>query len=331
VDVVASTPAVDSWGRVVVQDWDLARFNANPIVLWNHGFGSYGNENCSLPIGFAENVRVEDGNLKATLCFVDEAANPIAEKVYQGFLQGSLRAVSVGWECDEPSFDSEAEVIVCRGNRLIEISAVSIPANPEAVREAASWSADLRAATQHGKGIDMSLSAIKRALELAPDATEAEMLERINQNASQLAAWNGLASVAGVTTATEAHGLFVTIKAGFEQGKAAIAELEQLKEKARENEVALLVKQARDEGKFTPANEAEILRIAGGNIDTLKSLIAVLPVSANRVATETPQKGAASVLSESERAKCKAEGWDPDEYAAMKRRVMGISPEGDLR
>jgi hypothetical protein len=90
VDVIASSTALDGYGEIVAQDWDLRRYEANPVVLYGHN--SY-----AMPIGHASNVRVEGDKLLATLNFVDARANPMAEQVWQGVLQGSLRAVSVGF------------------------------------------------------------------------------------------------------------------------------------------------------------------------------------------------------------------------------------------
>src|SRR5206468_1279430 len=96
IDVIASTDAVDLDNEVLVQDWSLERYRANPVVLYFHNWISSEPED-TLPIGFATDVGVIDGRLQATLNFVDEKASELAERCYQGFRQGSLRAVSVGF------------------------------------------------------------------------------------------------------------------------------------------------------------------------------------------------------------------------------------------
>lgn len=138
-DFICSTPSADGYGRVVVQDWDLSRYERNPVVLWNHGqgggiFGDSADTDVSLPIGRASNVRVEGGELRATITLVDAAANPLAEKVFQGLVQGSISAVSVGWQAADATYDQAADVLVLSGNELLEISVVAIPANADAVR-----------------------------------------------------------------------------------------------------------------------------------------------------------------------------------------------------
>ena len=147
-DVVASTTDEDSYSEVVIQNWDLSRYLGNPVVLWNHqsngGFLGLTEPEDSLPIGWASNVRVEKGKLLATLNFVDARANPLAEQVYQGMLQGSIRTVSVGFmpgkarmvPRSEMGLDTwkdedgnEAEILTLDENELYEISPTAIPAN----------------------------------------------------------------------------------------------------------------------------------------------------------------------------------------------------------
>jgi len=143
VRVVASTAALDSYDESVEQSWKLDRYEQNPVVLYRHNqssgmFGSLSAEE-TLPIGYASDVRVENGALEATLNFVTAEANPMAEKVWQQFQQGGIRAVSVGFRphtVREEKRDDK-EVFVLADNELFEISAVPIPANPEAVARSA--------------------------------------------------------------------------------------------------------------------------------------------------------------------------------------------------
>lgn len=147
IDVIASTAAIDSYGEVVEQDWRLERFRKNPVVLYNHNsVGLCGPAEDTLPIGYASHIESGEDNLAMRLHFVDERANPMAEKVWQGVRQGSLRATSVGFrpgkvtkviegEADEDGeVRDDAKVTVhLSENELFEVSVCPIPANPEAV------------------------------------------------------------------------------------------------------------------------------------------------------------------------------------------------------
>lgn len=295
----------------MVQDWDLSRFQANPVVLWNHGMGGGGlfgggSDDSSLPIGYATDVRVEDGALMATLNFVDERANPIAEKVYQGFLQGSLRAVSVGWDSSEASYDEASDTLVLTGNTLIEISAVALPANPEAVKQAAAMFAEFRQL----KGQTMHKEKASTA-----EAERLASLEAIEH------AHADLLSLLGAVSTAEAQGVIAALKATAERTRDLETQLAAMLAEKREAEFAKVIEQARKEGKFVASNEAGLVAAAKGDVETLKAIVAHLHPVVNLAAAETPAT-TRSALSKAEEAKCRANGWDPQKYAETKQRII---------
>ncbi len=131
VDFIASTDAVDSYGEIVVQNWDLKRYTKNPVILWSHN-------SWDLPIGQAVRCEVVKGKLECTIRFASEKANPKAELVWQGILEKTLRAVSVGFMPRDIRYEKHNDVEVCMldDNELREISVVTLPANPEALAKA---------------------------------------------------------------------------------------------------------------------------------------------------------------------------------------------------
>lgn len=140
VRVVASSTAIDSYGEIVEQSFRLERYQRNPVVLYGHNksgiLGLGGAPEDTLPIGYASELGVSGGKLLATLNFVDEKANPLAPLVFEGFKQGSIRAVSIGFyphEVREETRNGE-DVFVLSQNELFEISVVPMGANPDAVR-----------------------------------------------------------------------------------------------------------------------------------------------------------------------------------------------------
>lgn len=128
VDVVASTEALDAHGTILRANWDLARYEANPVVLYAH-------DQCEIPIGLASNVRVEDGQLRATLTFSTADLNPVADQVWKNVQAGVIRGVSVGFWPSTVRFEIEndVEVVVLDDLELWEISMVPVPSNPEAL------------------------------------------------------------------------------------------------------------------------------------------------------------------------------------------------------
>lgn len=135
VDVIASTETEDSHGTILVQDWDLERFNRNPVVLWAHN-ATLGMD--ELPIGRCTRAEVVDGALECTIQFAGADVNPRAEQVFQAYRQGFLRAVSVGFNPRSYRWEERdgREVLVLYDNELIELSCVPVGSNPDALARA---------------------------------------------------------------------------------------------------------------------------------------------------------------------------------------------------
>ncbi len=154
VPVIASTEAIDGHGEIVKQNWDLTRYNNNPVVLWNHNRFAEGAD--ALPLGHSEDVRVENSGtpqaaLKANLIFASAEANPMADKVLKSFAEGSLRMVSVGFKPKDIFYEmhDEREVAVLDNNVLLEISPTPIGSNPGALAERRQK--ELAYISEHGK------------------------------------------------------------------------------------------------------------------------------------------------------------------------------------
>jgi HK97 family phage prohead protease len=249
VDVVASSMAIDSYGEIVLQDWDLARFMRNPVVLYGHNSGD-------LPIGHASNVRLEDGKLLATLNLVDEKANPMAERVWQGIKQGSLRAVSVGFYTkNKPAaleIDGKA-VLALSGNELLEISVVPIPANPEAVALAAKSLEAIRSLARAAKKDPDMSKAINIALALSADADEASALAAV---AALKGLEKDLCQATGKTSTAEALG---AVAAALESNKTLAAQVADLTKAGEARDREDLIRAGIAAKKLTPA-QATALR-----------------------------------------------------------------------
>lgn len=136
-----STGVVDrEQDRIALAGWDLANFARNPVVLWGHDAER-------LPIGRAFDVRIEDACLKASVEFVPAdipEAGQFADAVYRLAMQGFIAATSVGfrpikWDyTSDPSRggDDWFPGIDFEQQELVELSIVTVPANPEALLDA---------------------------------------------------------------------------------------------------------------------------------------------------------------------------------------------------
>lgn len=134
---VASTSGIKRDGRDLDQShWMLANYRKNPVVLWSHDWWGF-----RLPIGRAE-ANITEQRLVADVLFDqgDEFAREIERKYRSRF----LHAVSVGWDDWVQTPDGAMEKVTWRYEpregdelfyELMDISAVVVPADPDAVME----------------------------------------------------------------------------------------------------------------------------------------------------------------------------------------------------
>lgn len=128
IEFVASTEAVDRYGDVIrVAGWKLQNYLKNPVFLWGHRSGEP-------PIGKCVDLKIESNPpaLVQTIEFASAATYPFADTVFQLYREGFMRAVSVGFMPLEmaPIPDGGMEFL---SQELLELSAVPIPANQEAL------------------------------------------------------------------------------------------------------------------------------------------------------------------------------------------------------
>ena len=152
---VISSEEVDRHGDVVLaQGWRLQAYLRNPVFLWAHNYG--------LPvIGRALAVWPEPGQLLARLEFAPtEFARQVAALYRSGYQQG----VSVGFRPLRYEERRDARTGAFLGIRfleqeLLEVSAVPVPANRQALRRE---SFD-RLRTSGGVKVEEVLAALKMA------------------------------------------------------------------------------------------------------------------------------------------------------------------------
>ena len=138
--VIASTATPDRYDDIVDQaTWRLDNYRANPVIPWGHDY--------SLPpVGRAESVSLVAGNLQAEIVWDDAETNPLGRTVAAQFAGGFLSAVSVGFRPgrqiqrsqlakDDARYKEAGYGAVFFDCDLLEISAVCVPANPDALAQ----------------------------------------------------------------------------------------------------------------------------------------------------------------------------------------------------
>ena len=136
VEFVISTEAPDTYGTVFkISGWKLECYSKNPIVCYAHR--SWG-DNPDTIIGTSE-VFVEGEQLIGRLRFEAAEINPLAEKIFQKVLAGTLRMASIGanplrghW--GDEKLGEDRDMIYFDEQELLEWSIVPLGSNPEALK-----------------------------------------------------------------------------------------------------------------------------------------------------------------------------------------------------
>ena len=141
---IASTDGIKRDGNRVRNDrdsWDFTNFSKNPVMLWTHDYGSSDRPPMP-PIGSWVDWAIEpDTNGRNALVMSGKfATHEFADLVYNLYLEGHMRAVSIGWTPLEYQEILDGGKFVgwdFTRNELLECSAVPIPADPDAIMVAA--------------------------------------------------------------------------------------------------------------------------------------------------------------------------------------------------
>ena len=158
---VISNEEVDRHGDVVLsQGWRLASYRRNPVFLWAHDYGRP-------VIGRAVSVWNEPGQLLARMEF---APTDFAREVATLYLSGYQQGVSVGFKplrYEERRAERTGAFLGIRflEQELLEVSAVPVPANRQALRRGLAGESFDRSRLGGEVGLAEILAALRTAMD----------------------------------------------------------------------------------------------------------------------------------------------------------------------
>jgi len=148
--IIASTEAQDRMGdKILAGGWELRNYAKNPVILWGH-------DHYSPPIARASKTWVEDKQLMQDWNFPKAVGEKyeLSDTIYTLYQESMLSSASVGfaplaWQTDFS--DEEREELglgedgwLFTKQELMEVSAVSVPANQEALVQMRSLGIDTK-------------------------------------------------------------------------------------------------------------------------------------------------------------------------------------------
>lgn len=121
--IIGSTGIIDRQGESVnPQGWQLDNYMKNPVVLYAHDYSS-------LPIGKAIKVEIKNNQLVFDIQF---ANTEMGRAVFQLYKDKILNAFSVGFAVKRYGIAGTDPYTIME-QELLELSAVPVPANPQAL------------------------------------------------------------------------------------------------------------------------------------------------------------------------------------------------------
>jgi hypothetical protein len=293
IEVIASTEALDSHGDVLKQFWDFKRYDANPVVLWNHNKFESSNWSMGgavrpedlLPIGQSVEHGVKSKKLHAKLKLASAEYSELAQKVWLGCKERVIRAVSVGFrpgaitaKTDKAGHITHYELgSEDNPNELVEISFVPMGSNPQAVAKSIAFErehlgrllADKNAATRGSTETDMAMTAEEQK------ALETAKAEALTAKAEAKAATEQVKAAADAQKAATERA---------EKAEAALtamqSELKSTRERAAkaEGDVAKTMLDGFEGKKFGKASREHFEKVlAAQGLDATKALLESLP------------------------------------------------------
>jgi HK97 family phage major capsid protein/HK97 family phage prohead protease len=156
---VFSDETCDRYGDIIKADgWQLANYRRNPVIIWNHNADG-DPENV---IGRCLDVSVIGKQLVGTVEFAD---HQFAQFVFDMVTQGFINSTSVGFRpLKYKQAPGNSGGLIFEESELLEISIVSVPANPSCVALGA----------KHG----MDEVVVRNFMQRANTSTTADRIER---------------------------------------------------------------------------------------------------------------------------------------------------------
>jgi len=115
-----------------IEGLQTENYMRNPVVLWSHDMSGK-TEAAGLPIGRTNRMTNTDGKIEVDFEFITD--DPFADRVRNAWDKGFLQAASVSWLPLESEQGEDGQQRDIRSD-LLEWSIVSVPSDPDAVRQA---------------------------------------------------------------------------------------------------------------------------------------------------------------------------------------------------
>ena len=257
--------------RIITAGINLDNFQKNPIMLWNHTRAWTDKDDQVLPIGYWENLYVEDGKLYGEAIFdqKDEFAQKIESKVEQKVIR--CCSVSVGitaTSADKAHLIQGQTRPTIIGCELREVSIVDIPGNANAVK-----------LYDAGDGSEINLSDNGERNPYLPliSTINTEMNMELREQmavALELKSGSGDSEIIDAITALMSNRInYVELTAERDKYKKEVQSFREAQEAAIKTELTTYVDEAITLRKITASERDTYISLAEKDFDAVKKIL----------------------------------------------------------
>jgi HK97 family phage prohead protease len=204
IEAVVSTNSIDRDGEIVEPkafEERIATFKRNPVVLWNH-------DPFQPPIGKVTDLQIGASKMEAKIAFRPAGESEIADNVFLAFKGGFLTSFSIGFRAFkvEETKDGAGKPLPLKivDAELFEISAVTIPANTDAIGKHVKMLSVLQAKGWQ-QGDTLTLYSAPTDLDVIRRCAQIAKRDRKNLRADELSALQELQLAVMCSTASAEH------------------------------------------------------------------------------------------------------------------------------
>lgn len=266
---LSSTECEDRYGDIIrVDGWDTTNYQKNPVFLWAH-------DSSQPPVGKGMAITKQLMPVKALvqeIQFADVDTYAFADTVYRLYKGGFLSAVSVGFipKTYQPRLEQTDNGLEFMGyeflsQELLELSAVPVPANPEALGKMLKG-ANQNGVLQYGKLVDaMLLTASEKGVLTSDQAEQAGKLFRASVPSMPVTlSIPGLGASIEVTPEVKREGNVIRVSFGLTVEEARGVEMTKEEQDAAAKAAAEAVKKDPQDGDgLSPEDQAKVDAVSG--------------------------------------------------------------------
>lgn len=266
-DLIINDEAVlnDRGWRLRNSGLDRTRYDKNPVLLYQHDTDQI--------VGHCTGLRIEGTQLIGTFDF---DTDPVSQAIKEKATTGSLRGVSPGLYIRDMDFSPEGDSVTSW--ELLEVSLVTLPSNPHAVKLYSKTGDALSTEEEKKHIVQLKAQNQQNKINSIMDSTTTKSTTHLTLTPRTLS----LLGLSDTATLTDIHDAITQLTAQRDQLQKQLDDIH-----TREGEQ--LVQRAIDEGKIALAAKEQFLQLYAQSPDLCRSVLDGITTTPQSLASRIQQ------------------------------------------